>query len=272
MTTSQVPLVPLRVNRTFVTLYTLSYTGGSLLFLAPLLVSLALKVNQLVGIDDAPRSLALVTGVGSLLAIVSNPLFGRLSDRTTSPLGMRRPWMLVGLAGGTVGVLTVAVAQSITVVLIGWCVAQVFLNALLAALASVLPDQVPAVQRGVVSGLLGICVPAASVAGTYLVQAFDGSALTMFLAPCVVGGALVLVFVARLGDRRLDPADRPPWSLREFVGSFYVDPRTHRDFAWAFVSRFMLVTAYAFLVTYQAYYLLDQTLIFQPGWGVRAVS
>ncbi|MBK7624727.1 MAG: MFS transporter [Kineosporiaceae bacterium] len=258
MTTSQVPLVPLRVNRTFVTLYTLSYTGGSLLFLAPLLVSLALKVNQLVGIDDAPRSLALVTGVGSLLAIVSNPLFGRLSDRTTSPLGMRRPWMLVGLAGGTVGVLTVAVAQSITVVLIGWCVAQVFLNALLAAQASVLPDQVPAVQRGVVSGLLGICVPAASVAGTYLVQAFDGSALTMFLAPCVVGGALVLVFVARLGDRRLDPADRPPWSLREFVGSFYVDPRTHRDFAWAFVSRFMLVTAYAFLVTYQAYYLLDQ--------------
>ncbi|MBK8076896.1 MAG: MFS transporter [Kineosporiaceae bacterium] len=258
MTTSQVPLVPLRVNRTFVTLYTLSYTGGSLLFLAPLLVSLALKVNQLVGIDDAPRSLALVTGVGSLLAIVSNPLFGRLSDRTTSPLGMRRPWMLVGLAGGTVGVLTVAVAQSIMVVLIGWCVAQVFLNALLAALASVLPDQVPAVQRGVVSGLLGICVPAASVAGTYLVQAFDGSALTMFLAPCVVGGALVLVFVARLGDRRLDPADRPPWSLREFVGSFYVDPRTHRDFAWAFVSRFMLVTAYAFLVTYQAYYLLDQ--------------
>ena len=38
-------------------LYTLSYTGGRLLFLAPLLVSLALKVNDLVGIDDAPRNL-----------------------------------------------------------------------------------------------------------------------------------------------------------------------------------------------------------------------
>ena len=47
-------------------------------------MSLALKVNDLVGIDDAPTNLALVTGVGSLLAIVSNPLFGRLSDRTTS--------------------------------------------------------------------------------------------------------------------------------------------------------------------------------------------
>ena len=34
--------------------------------------------------------------------------------------------------------------------------------------------------------------------------------------------------------------------------------RVYRDFAWAFASRFLLVTAYAFLVTYQAYYLLDQ--------------
>ncbi len=85
----------------FISLYTLSYAGGALLFLAPLLVSLALKVNDLVGIDDAPKNLALVTGVGSLLAIVSNPLFGRLSDRTTARMGMRRPWMLAGLAGGT---------------------------------------------------------------------------------------------------------------------------------------------------------------------------
>ena len=78
---------PARVGWGFVSLYALSYAGGALLFLAPLLVSLALKVNHLVGIDDAPRNLALVTGVGSLLSIVSNPLFGRLSDRTTSRLG-----------------------------------------------------------------------------------------------------------------------------------------------------------------------------------------
>ena len=154
----------------FISLYTLSYAGGALLFLAPLLVSLALKVNDLVGIDDAPRNLALVTGVGSLLAIVSNPLFGRLSDRTTARMGMRRPWMLVGLAGGTIGILTVALAPNIGVVLLGWCIAQVFLNALLAAQTAVLPDQVPRSQRGIVSGVLGICLPVASVAGTYLVQ------------------------------------------------------------------------------------------------------
>ena len=252
------PPVDVPVGWPFISLYALSYAGGALLFLAPLLVSLALKVNSLVGIQDAPRNLALVTGVGSLLAMVSNPLFGRLSDRTTARMGMRRPWMLVGLAGGTIGILTVAVAPNIAVVLVGWCIAQVFLNALLAAQAAVLPDQVPGNQRGIVSGVLGICLPVASVAATYLVQAFDNTELTMFLAPCVVGGLFVIVFAARLNDRRLDPANKPAWSLRQLVGSFYVNPRTSPDFAWAFTSRFMIVMAYAFLVTYQAYYLLEQ--------------
>jgi MFS family permease len=252
------PDTPERVGWGFIVLYTLSYTGGSLLFLAPLLVSLALKVNDLVGIDAAPRNLALVTGVGSLLAIGANPLFGRLSDRTTSRVGMRRPWMLTGVAVGAAGTLVVATAQNIATVLVGWCVCQVFFNATLAAQAAVLPDQVPTEQRGMVSGLLGLSVPAASVAGTYLVQAFDSSTVLMFAVPCAVGSALVLLFTWRLPDRRLAPGSTPPWSLRQLAGTFYVSPRRNPDFAWAFLSRFLLVTAYAFLVTYQAYFLIAQ--------------
>lgn len=252
------PGTPERVGWGFIVLYAVSYTGGSLLFLAPLLVSLALKVNDLVGIDAAPRNLSLVTGVGSLLAIVANPLFGRLSDRTTSRVGMRRPWMVTGVAVGAAGALVVATAPNIATVLVGWCVCQVFFNATLAAQAAVLPDQVPSQQRGLVSGLLGLSVPAASVAGTYLVQAFDSSTVLMFTVPCAVGGIAVLLFTWRLPDRHLAPADKPPWSLRELAGTFYVSPRRNPDFAWAFLSRFLLVTAYAFLVTYQAYFLIAQ--------------
>jgi MFS family permease len=117
---------------------------------------------------------------------------------------------------------------------------------------------VPAVQRGLVSGALGVCVPIASVSGTFVVQLFTGHELAMFLAPCAIGGLLVLPFVLTLGDRRLDPATRPAWSLRELAGTFYVDPRQNHDFAWAFASRFLLVLAYAFLITFQAYYLLKK--------------
>jgi MFS family permease len=247
-----------RVGWGFIALYTLAYISTSLLFLAPLLVTLALKVNSLVGIEQAPSSLAVVTGTGALLAMVGNPFFGRLSDRTSSRLGMRRPWMLIGLGGGCLGILIVALAPSIPMVLVGWCIAQLLFNALLAALAAVLPDQVPPGQRGLVSGFLGVCVPIASVSGTFLVQAFAGSRLAMFLAPCVLGGFWVLLFAARLKDRRLAKADKPAWSLREFASTFYVNPRRSPDFAWAFASRFMFVLAYAFLTTYQVYYLLEK--------------
>jgi MFS family permease len=247
-----------RIGWGFISLYTLAFISTSLLFLAPLLVTLALKVNSLVGIEQAPSSLAVVTGIAALLAMVANPFFGKMSDRTTSPLGMRRPWMVIGLVGGSLGILMVALAPNIPVVLVGWCIAQLLFNALLAALVAVLPDQVPAAQRGLVSGVLGICVPIASVTGTFLVQLFTGNRLAMFLAPCAIGGFFILVFAVRLKDRRLAKADKPTWSLREFASTFYVNPRKSPDFAWAFASRFMFVLAYAFLTTYQAYYLLDK--------------
>ncbi len=174
-----------RVGWGFITLYALAYMSTSLVFLAPLLVTLALKVNSLVGIDQAPNNLALVAGVGSLLAMFANPFFGRMSDRTSSQLGMRRPWMVIGLVGGSVGVLVVALAPNIPVVLVGWCTAQVFFNALLAALVAVLPDQVPASQRGLVAGVLGVCLPIASVSGTFVVKLFTGNQLAMFMGPCV---------------------------------------------------------------------------------------
>ena len=246
-----------RVGWVFIALYAAAYLATSLVFIAPLLVTLALKVNSLVGADRAASSLSLVAATGSLVALVANPLFGRLSDRTTSRWGMRRPWMMVGLAGGSVGILVVALAPRVWVVLIGWCLAQLFFNAMLAAMVAVLPDQVPVEQRGTVAGVLGVCLPIASVGGTYVVKVFAGNELAMFLAPCAIGGFFIVVFALYLDDRRLARAHKPPWSLRQLLGTFYVSPRRHPDFAWAFASRFMFILAYAFLVTYQAYYLLD---------------
>jgi MFS family permease len=248
---------PGRVGWVFIALYAAAYLATSLVFIAPLLVTLALKVDSLVGTDRAASSLSLIAATGSMLALVANPMFGRLSDRTTSRWGMRRPWMMLGLAGGSCGILVVALAPEIWVVLIGWCLAQLFFNAMLAAMVAVLPDQVPVEQRGTVAGVLGVCLPIASVGGTYVVKVFTGNELGMFLAPCAIGGFFIIVFALYLDDRRLAPSEKPPWSLGQLLGTYYVSPRRQPDFAWVFASRFMFILAYAFLVTYQAYYLLD---------------
>ena len=248
---------PDRVGWRFIVLYALAFMSTSLVLISPLLVTLALKVNSLVGPDEAPKALSLVTGVGALVALLGNPFIGRLSDRTTSRLGRRRPWMVVGLVGGSLGVFVVAMAPSVSFVLLGWCIAQLLFNGLLAVMVAVLPDQVPVEQRGTVSGFLGVCLPVASVSGTFLVQLFTGNDLAMFLAPCALGGIFILLFAITLDDRQLRRADRPPWSVREVLGAFVIDFRRIPDFGWAFASRFLFVTAYAFLITYQAFYLLD---------------
>jgi hypothetical protein len=52
--------------------------------LGPVTVSMAIKVTAVVGEARAPQAQGLILGVGAIAALLGNPLFGRLSDRTTS--------------------------------------------------------------------------------------------------------------------------------------------------------------------------------------------
>lgn len=245
-----------RVSWGFIALYAAAHTGTWMAVMTPILFTLALRVTQL-DPEGATSTVSLVLGISALLGVPASPFFGRLSDRTVSRLGMRRPWMVIGLGGGLVGLLVIALAPSIPVVLAGWCIAGLSFNALLAAQVAVLPDQVPEAQRGTVSGILGMCMPVGQIAGTYLAQAVSGSMLAMLLVPAAAGGVAILLFALVLRDRRLSRERRPPYSLGEFARSFWVNPVVHRDFAWAWANRFLWVLGAATLMTYQTFYLLN---------------
>ncbi len=247
----------------FIAAYTLAYTGVWMALATPAFLSLALKIRQ-VHSEGATGSLSLVLGIGAFIAVVANPFFGRLSDRTTSRFGMRRPWILGGMVFGTIGLLIIAIARNVPMILVGWCVAQLSFNALLAAMVALLPDQVPVEQRGRVAGLFGIGLPIGLVGGAFLAQAVSGSIFLMFMAPAAAGVAFVLILATILDDRRLDPSHRPPpYTLREFLGSFWVNPVRHPDFGWAWLSCFLLNMGVAILITYQVFYLTDHLGITQ---------
>ena len=55
--------------------------------LAPALVVLAIKVSEITTPDTRAGALSLVAGVGAAVALLANPFFGRLSDRTTPGSG-----------------------------------------------------------------------------------------------------------------------------------------------------------------------------------------
>ena len=246
-----------RVGRPFMLVYGLAYTGVWMALLPPILVGLAMRVRAIDPVHAAD-SLSLVVGVGALVALFGNPFFGRLSDRTTSRYGMRRPWLIAGAVGGVAGLAVVAQATSVPQLLLGWCIAQLAYNAQLAVLAAILADQVPASQRGTVSGIVGISLPLGMVCGTFLVQVLVASTLAIFLVPAAIALACALVLAGVLRDHRLVPAQRPAYGWRGFLGSFWIDPLRFPDFAWVWSSRFLLYAGVAVLLTYQEFYLIRQ--------------
>lgn len=247
-----------RAGRWFIAAFTICYITMWMALLAPLIITIALKVQLLVGPAAAPGVQALVLGVAALFALIGNPLAGRLSDRTTWRLGMRKPWMIVGAIGGLLSTVLLAVAPSVPVLLLAACLAQLFWNALLAAVIALVPDQIPEAQRGAVSGVLGIGLPVGTVLGTFSVQLVAGNLLLMFLIPAIAAVVGTVILLVSFTDRRLEKAERPAFRLVDTVQSFWVSPRRNPDFAWAWWSRFLLFLGLGTLLTYQAFVLLNK--------------
>jgi MFS family permease len=254
-----------RVGIGFLIVLALAYMGIFLGLLTPIIVTMALKLTDF-GKGSLSGNLSLVLGVGALFALVGNPLFGKLSDRTTSRLGRRRPWLIGGVTGALVGLVIVATASNVGLVLVGWSITQVSFNATLAALIAVLPDQVPVTQRGLASAFLGVGIPVAAVVGTYIVAGVDGTFLK-FLAPGLIAAVLVILLAVILPDKRIEKGSMPKYTFGEFARSFYVNPRTAPDFSWAWLSRFLLFMGLSFLLTYQVPYLLDHLHIAENRIG-----
>jgi len=244
-----------RVGLLFTSIYALAYFGLWMALLTPIVVSLALRIAE---IDPANKegNLSLILGIGAVVALVANPVAGYFSDRTTSRFGMRRPWLVGGVLVGTIGLYLIATGN-LTMILIGWLLAQLGFNAVLAAIVAILPDQVPVEQRGTVSGVLGICLQLGIVAGVFLTERAGGNVVSMFMWPAYICAGLMALLVLFLDDRRLDPSQVKPIDLAGFFKSFWISPKKAPDFAWAFLSRFMLFIGLATLTTYQVFFLID---------------
>ncbi|MEU4245356.1 MFS transporter [Actinoplanes sp. NPDC026619] len=245
---------PRRVGTAFLVTFGFANLGLWIALLTPVIVSLQLKIDQIAP-DNREAALSLTLGVGAVLGMLSNPIFGRLSDRTTSRFGMRRPWLIGSTLVAVAGAAVVGAGQTVAVVTVGYCITQIALNALMAAMMALLPDQVPPHRRGSVSGFIGVGQALAAGIGAGLANGLSDHPIAMFVVPAIIALAFVLVLAISLKDRRLDPAERPPLNLGELARSFWVNPRRQPDFAWAWVSRFMIFMAISCVLNYQVFYL-----------------
>jgi MFS family permease len=247
-------VAPTRAPRGFTARLAATQFGLYLAVLAPLTGGLSVKIQHLVGVDAAPTQLGIVSGTGAVLAMVCQPLAGRLSDRCSARIGMRRPFILGGIGGVIVGMTYCAFATSMPALLVGWCVTQAAANLAFAATGATVADQVPDAQRGRVSGIVGAVTPLGVLAGAVMLTVLPTDALR-FLVPTAVATALGAWFVVRLPDRvrARPPADH--LDLRGLLLSFVFDPRAHPEFGWAWLSKFLIMLGYSALSGYLTLFL-----------------
>jgi MFS family permease len=143
-------------------------------------------------------------------------------------------------------------------VLAGWCLAQACLNAAYAGLSAEIPDHVPVRQRGAVSGWVGLPQAVGVVVGVALVTSLVTTPPPGYLLVAAALTVCVLPFVLVSRDTALSPSDRPQWSWSGFARGFWISPRRHPDFGWAWLTRFLISLGNALGTLYLLYFLRDR--------------
>lgn len=258
------------VRPAWIVRYGVAWVGVFVGLFGPLQILLPQQVQALAP-DGKEGALALVLGVGALFALVANPLFGALSDRTTSRFGRRRPWIALGGLGGVLALALLASAPTLTMVVVGWCAVQTMINSSYAALSAVVPDQVPAAQRGTAAGFLGLA-QTVGIAGGTGIAILAGGTVVGYLACAAVLLVAFLPLLLERDERILTRADRPSWSWSALLGIVWISPRRYPDFAWGWLTRFLMNLANSIALLYLLYFLTDSVRVENPALGVLILT
>jgi MFS family permease len=206
---------------------------------------------------DKELLLAVVLFAGAFVSMIANPVWGALSDRTRSRHGRRVPWVLGGVLVGAACLVLLGTATGAVLLVLAWCLVQIALNAAWAGGTAAVPDQVPAQQRGLIGGLIAV----AGVVGVVLgiqVAAWTSSITQAYVVIAIL--VVVLSVPWLLGSRDIAlPRDHPlpPMDWKSMLRSFWVSPREHPDFAWAWITRLLVNLGNWIALNYLFYFLTD---------------
>lgn len=215
--------------------------------------------NQVTNIDPAHKvtNLAIVTTTSFVFTLFAQPIVGAFSDRTRSRMGRRAPWMVIGTAVAAAFLIGLGSLQSILWITVFWVVIQVALNAMQGPLSAITPDRFPRSRRGVASAMVGIGTMAGSTIGVIVAGILAANVGLAYSAFGIVVLLVTLGFVLFNRDYSSKNIELPPFRWKAFFAGFWIDPRKHPDFAWAFAARFLFILGYFVAFSYQLFILTD---------------
>jgi len=234
-----------------------SYAGAFIVSAVPVTLLLTVHLSAIAG-AGAASAFSIVTGVAALLGLIAQPLTGRFSDRSRARLGKRRSWILMGGLVSSLVLIGMIFTTEVWQVVVVWALVTIFVNVQLAATGALLAEQVPTKRRGSMSGVLGSMAILGPVLGLAAVSTVTSMPWLQWVIVAFSGLLLVVIAVLLLKDpQQVRPEGEERLTVIDLVKSFWLNPRKHPAFGWAWAVRFLISCAGA-STTYTALLLINR--------------
>lgn len=242
--------------------FTVGFLAFGFLWSTGLYVVATVLLPQLfkdIGVANPDVAVGTLNSVSAIVGLVSNLVFGNLSDHTRSKLGRRTPWIILGTIVAAVMLAVTGQMPTATLIIFMYCLCIVGLNALLAPALAILSDRVPPKLCGTVSSFYGGGMVAGQPIGTMIGSRMINNAQTGFIIGAVImlaSGFVALVIWPR--EESSKDMERTKMTLKDFAVSFrFPKFSTSRDFYKAFGCRVCMLLSYQMISVYQLYIVED---------------
>ncbi len=218
---------------------------------------------------------------GTIVALITQPLIGTISDHTRLQYGRRRPYILLGTVLMVIGMAVMAKTSTLSVFAVAFMLVQIASNSSTAAYQSLVPDRVPSEQRGAAAGYMGLMSILGSFASLAIASYLFSSvtpgpnqsaeiregANAFYLLTSTVLLLTALVTVVGIAEERptapagqvsqetAQPDRRARWQSR--LMHLWTEPLRHHNFRWVFFTRLSLMMGLWLFQTFIEYYLDD---------------
>ncbi len=232
--------------------FAMSFHWGALLT-----VVIPAEVLRFVPEAEKGKYLGLLFASGAVMAMVVSPISGALSDRSTLPMGRRRPFVIAGVLVNCLGLVAMRYAPNYAGYVGGLLIVQTATNFAGGAFNGLIPDKIPPGQRGLTSGVMGFMMMVGTISAALLSGSLVGRGDTGLVYFIDIGVFLVCtaVMISQVREEPLRAA--PPFALPAFARSFWIDPRRYPDFGWMFLTRGLVMLGFYTMITFLQFFVKD---------------
>jgi MFS family permease len=215
-------------------------------------------VQNLVGNAHKGTALSLLEAIGTVVAVVWQPVAGTLSDRTHTRWGRRRPYLVGGTAGDLLFLLGLALSGAFWVLIVFYTLLQLASNTAQGPYQGLAPDVVPQEQRGTSSGYYGLANLVGLLTGSIVVAVIQAAAGPR---PAIGSIALLLlvatvVTVCFVPERRATDGAKLGSPL-DVVLTTFTRPLRHPGFAWLMGSRLLILMGLVGVQSFALFFFRD---------------